>query len=170
MRLISHTVNHLQQMLTYSAAIIIVHYLFAGWRFECVSTMMPAEVVLPRNTGSLNLIIWENRNIAAPKSISNSIKFICVFPFFVILILLLIGSWCWVWSSISLAAMTTWRCEMVTASARVLSVDSVGTTDLPQFRALATVCTYSLCLMVTRISMDSLPLSRRAQAGQILVI
>lgn len=56
---------------------------------------------------------------------------------------------------------------MVTASTHVLSVDSVGTADLPRFRALATVCTYSLCLMVTRILMDSLPLSRRAQAGPV---
>lgn len=58
---------------------------------------------------------------------------------------------------------------MVTASTHVLSLDSVGTTDLPRFRVLATVCTFSLCPMVTRILMDSLPLSRRVQAGQILV-
>lgn len=56
---------------------------------------------------------------------------------------------------------------MVTASTHVLSVGFVGTTDLPQFRALATVCTYSLCLMVTRILMDSLPLFRRAQVGRL---
>lgn len=59
--------------------------------------------------------------------------------------------------------MTTWRSETETASTPASSVDSVGTTDLSQFRALGTVYTYSLCLMVTRILMDSSPFSRRAQ-------
>lgn len=58
---------------------------------------------------------------------------------------------------------------MGTASTHVLSVDSVGTTDLPQFTALATVYTSSLCLTVTRILMDSLPLSRRAQLAAPLL-
>lgn len=52
---------------------------------------------------------------------------------------------------------------METASTHVLLVDSVGTADQLQFRALETVCTFSLCLMATKISMDSLPLSRKAQ-------
>lgn len=56
-----------------------------------------------------------------------------------------------------------WRSAMETASGHVLSLDSAGTTDLPQFKALATVCTFSSCLMVTRILMDSSPLSRRTQ-------
>lgn len=55
---------------------------------------------------------------------------------------------------------------MVTASTRVSSADFVGTADLPQFRVLATVCTYSLCLTATRILTVSLPLSRRTQVGQ----
>lgn len=59
---------------------------------------------------------------------------------------------------------------MVTASTQVSLDDFVGTTDLPQFRALATVCTYSLRLMVTRILMVSLPLSRRIQVGQISMV
>lgn len=56
---------------------------------------------------------------------------------------------------------------MATASTHASSVGSVGTTDLPQSRALETVCTYSSCLMVTRTLTDSSRLSRRAQAGQI---
>lgn len=57
----------------------------------------------------------------------------------------------------------------MTALTRVLLLDSVGTTDRPQFTALVTVCTYSLCLMVTRILMDSLPLSRRDQLAARLL-
>lgn len=65
--------------------------------------------------------------------------------------------------------MITWRSETVTASTRVLSLDSVGTTGLSRFTALETVCTYSLCLMVTRTLMDSLPLFRRAQPAALLL-
>lgn len=65
--------------------------------------------------------------------------------------------------------MTSWRSEMVTASTPVLLLGTVGTTDLLRFKALATACTYSLCLMGTRILMDSLQLSRRAQLAAPLL-
>lgn len=65
--------------------------------------------------------------------------------------------------------MTTWRSEMATASTRVLSLDSVETTDRPRFTALATVCTYSLCQMATRILTDSSQLSRRARLAALLL-
>lgn len=56
---------------------------------------------------------------------------------------------------------------MVTASTRALLVDSAGTTDRRQFRAPVPICMCSLCPTVTRTLTDSLPLSRRSQAGQI---
>lgn len=56
---------------------------------------------------------------------------------------------------------------MVTASTRALLVGSAGTTDLRRFRAPVPICMYSLCLTATRTLTDSLPLSRRSQAGQI---
>lgn len=61
--------------------------------------------------------------------------------------------------------MTTSRSEMATASMLVSLVDSVGTADPHHFRALATVCTLRLCLMVTRTLMGSSLLSRKAQVG-----
>lgn len=59
--------------------------------------------------------------------------------------------------------MTMWRSEMETASTHVLLVDTVETTDRPQFRAPATVYISYLCLMDTRILMASLLRFRRAQ-------
>lgn len=58
---------------------------------------------------------------------------------------------------------------MVTASTPALSHGTVGTTDLLRFKAQATACTFSLCLMATRTLMDSLQLSRRAQLAAPLL-